>query len=76
MSINSICKQVLKTSDEEIVELDRLAADQTEYIHPLKYAKAARLHDCGSHNQRVLAQFKALRDVLKAGAESFQKSKT
>lgn len=68
--VNKACKAVLKLTDEDFAAVEDMAMAQAAYSHPFKMATAARQHDHGDHNLRVLAALRNLRDVIKAGEES------
>jgi hypothetical protein len=68
--VNSICKSVLKLTDDDFTAVCDIAKEQSDYSHPLKMGTAARINDLGSHNQRVIAALKNLQDVIKAGEEA------
>jgi hypothetical protein len=67
-NIHTICRKVAKLTDQELATADSEAAEQWTYLHPLKLARAARVHAAGNHNQRVLAKLRELRDTILAGA--------
>lgn len=67
--LHKICKQVAAITDEELAEVSAEVEAQVGYVHPLKYATASAVRKAGSHNQRVLAAFVALRDVILKGSK-------
>lgn len=68
MSLYSVCRNVLKVTDEEIAEAEKIAHGQLDYLSPLKMATTARQHALGKHNMAVLTKLRELRDTIKAGA--------
>lgn len=68
MSINSICKNILKIKEEEFVECEVMAQTQLDYIHPLKMATAAEYHRLGEHNMKAVKLLRELQAHIKSGA--------
>lgn len=62
--INKVCKAVLKLTDADFTEVEKMYEEQASYCHPLKMAKASKQHELGSHNQRVVEALKALRSTI------------
>lgn len=67
MSINSICKAVLKVSEEEIEVMEEVVRGQLEFHSPLRMATTARQRALGGHNLRTLNAFRNLRRILRRG---------
>ena len=68
MSLYSVCRNILKVTDEEIAEAEKMAKGQLAYFSPLKMATQGRQHALGKHNLAVLAKVRELRDTIKSGA--------
>lgn len=66
-NIHSLCRKVAKITDAKLAEVEQMAAAQVAHTHPLKMATAGRINSAGSHNQRVLAKLRELRDTILAG---------
>lgn len=69
MSINSICKNVLKITEDEFSEMEQIAQNQLAYIHPLKLATQARQHSLGAHNMKAVDLLRQLQTHLKSGLD-------
>jgi len=65
--INKICKSVLALSKADFSAIDKMAQEQSTYIHPFKGETQAMFSELGNHNQRVLAALKNLHDVILKG---------
>lgn len=65
--IAPLCKKVLQVTDEDIAEIERIAKDQMDFVHPLKNGTASRLHRLGEHNLNVLEGIRALRETIRKG---------
>ncbi len=62
--VNKVCKDILKLSEVDIEEAEKMAQEQIEYIHPLKYAKASKFHKMGNNNKKILTALKNLRTLI------------
>ncbi|HTI94720.1 MAG TPA: hypothetical protein VL727_29215 [Puia sp.] len=51
--VDRICRAIMKLTDEDFTAVEEMAAEQQAYMHPLKYATAARINDLGDHNKRM-----------------------
>lgn len=72
MSIFSICKNLRKVTDAELVELEADAIAQRDYTHPLKMATASKQQALGAYNIAVLTKLRELRDLMNRGPEGDQ----
>lgn len=63
--INSICKAVLKLTEEDFAAVETMADEQGAYSHPLKNATAKKFHDLSDHNTRVLLKLRELQETIK-----------
>lgn len=63
--LNRALMAINKMTDAEIEECESVAREQVSYIHPLKYATAAKYNKLGEHNIAVLAKVKELRTIMK-----------
>lgn len=66
-TIHTLCRKVAKITDAELADVEMMAAEQTNYAHPLKMATATRVRGAGNYNQRVVAKLRELRDTILAG---------
>jgi hypothetical protein len=64
--VNRICKQVLKLEPEDFAAVEEMAERQCAFMHPLKYATAARMHKLGDHNKEVVRLLRMLRDQIES----------
>lgn len=67
--INSLCKAVLKVTDEDIAEARGVAQQQAEYNSPFKMETVRWQGELADHNTRVLNALCALREVIRGGAK-------
>ncbi len=56
---------VLKLTDSEFNEMEKVAREQIAYTHPLKYATASMWNNIGRHNLHVLRDLRRLRNTIK-----------
>lgn len=66
--VNDICKSILSITDKDLAAIEKMAKEQSEYIHPLKNATAGKYHELGNHNLLVFEALKNIRNIIKAGA--------
>ncbi len=66
--IEIACKEVLKITEEELKEMEKIAQQQMEYFNPLKMETAGWQHELGQHNKRVVKKIRELKETLEAGA--------
>lgn len=62
--ICKICEDILKISDEDIMEVRDIANKQKEYFNPLKMATTEWQHGLGEYNDKVLDALIALKKEL------------
>lgn len=62
--LNTICKSVLKVTDEDFKNANQIADEQIQYFHPMKNGKAAKINDTGRRNKAVIAKLKELQELL------------
>lgn len=70
----TLCRNAAHVSDEELAELEKVANEQVNYMHPLKHGTQAKQNALGRYNLRVIAAVRNLRDLIVAGPESDDQS--
>ena len=66
-TINKIRKLTTSITDEDFEELQEMAEEQANYIHPLKLATANRIREVGEYNIKVIKTLRELRDIFIQG---------
>lgn len=72
-TINEIRKLITSLTDEDFEELQEMAEEQANYIHPLKIATAQRIREAGEYNKKVIPVLKELRDIFIEGKPKEEK---
>lgn len=68
--IYSICKNILKVTDEEIQEVKEVYEKQLNYMSPMKMATTRKQHELGVHNKQVLEKIIELKYILETGVSN------
>lgn len=69
-NVLNVARKILALTDEELNEAEAMARGQLEYLSPLRMATTAKQHALGNHNLRVVTELRALRETIRAGADS------
>lgn len=72
-TINEIRKLITSLTDEDFEELQEMAEEQANYVHPLKMATAQRIREAGEYNKKVIPVLKELRDIFIEGKPKEEK---
>lgn len=72
-TINEICRLTTGITDKDFEELQEMAEEQANYIHPLKLATANRIREAGEYNKKVIPVLKELRDIFIEGKPKEEK---
>lgn len=65
--VGKVCKDIIKLTENDFACVEKMAKEQQEYIHPLKYAKANKLNNTGDNNMKVIMALKTLQKLILAG---------
>jgi len=66
--VNEVCKAVLSLTEDDIIAVEAMQQEQSNYTHPFKVGKQAKHNANGEYNRKVIAHLKDLRKVLLDGA--------
>lgn len=64
--VNKICKATKNLTEDDFNAVSVMAKEQSEYTHPLKNAKAAKLNELGNYNFRVIEALQNLKTVIES----------
>lgn len=65
--INRICKAVLKLTEEDFGEVEKIIEQQCTYNHSLKNGTVIWQRELAEHNTKVLEKLRELKDTIKQG---------
>lgn len=65
--VNEVCKAVLELTDEDFKAVDKMAQEQSDYIHPLKGGTQQKFNKLGNSNQKTIVALVDLHKVLVEG---------
>lgn len=63
--INNICAAIRRLTPTDFEQVEHLANSQMNYVHPLKYATAAKFNRIGKNNMKILESLKILQSLIK-----------
>ena len=73
IDLNKFCTQLREGKlDEQITELEQLAQEQLEYIHPLKAQTTLEQHYLGKYNQKAAEILKQLKAHIQSGQDGLE----
>lgn len=72
--IYSVCKNIIKVTDEEIQEVKGVYEQQLSYMSPLKMGTTRKQHELGAHNKQVLEKIIELKTILENGVTNENKN--
>lgn len=62
--VNRLCKAIAALTDDDIIEVEKIAREQVAYSHPLKMATARKINSTGKHNLSVLEDLRKIRETI------------
>lgn len=62
--ISKVCASVLKITDEDFNEAQKMAEEQINYLHPLKIATQRKYNKMGRNNLKAIILLKDLKRTI------------
>lgn len=65
--INDIANALIRLTDQDFQEAEKMYVEQESYSHPFKNAQASQINAIGRHNRRVLEALRVAKRAIEEG---------